>query len=64
MKINNLALITGLSIAISMSIVFYQTLGITGIVIGLMFGLSMTWAFIEYDKEDQEDEDERNNKIN
>ncbi|UJS27862.1 hypothetical protein L2Z53_00450 [Macrococcoides canis] len=58
MKINNLALITGLSFAISMSIVFYQTLGITGIVIGLIFGISMTWAFIEYDKEDQEDEDE------
>lgn len=44
MKINNLALITGLSFAISMSIVFYQTLGITGIVIGLIFGISMTWA--------------------
>lgn len=58
MKINNLALIIGVSYAIWMSIAFYQILGITGIAIGLIFGLSMAWAFIEDEKEDQEDEDE------
>ncbi len=59
MKFTSSSITMGVAFAISMSIVFYQSLGISGIAIGMVFGYSMAMAFAQDEKEEEEnDEDE------
>ncbi|GGB01433.1 hypothetical protein GCM10007190_06880 [Macrococcus hajekii] len=56
MKLGSMSITMGISYAIMMSVIFYQSMGISGIAIGLMFGLSMAMAF-NTDEKEEEDED-------